>query len=545
MRGAKPSDIEALGPAAVIAILILGTTLTFVAWTNLRRSWQLDVERETQAWASTLSSVVAAEMLRLDTMLRRRAQMWTSRVFDDGALWRDDVAMLLAEAPALLAVLRADPTWQIAGSEDGRSIVRSLFPESRSLVADADAEWIVGPLRAEDGRDVFGFQVRAVREGDDARSVFAVVDADRLLRDILDTRALGHGVTVRVADTEVYRRSADESTRPELAKAAPITVPGGPPWSIEVVPGGSGGAWEDGPAIALFAGLLGSSLMAAAIHYGTLAWRRERVLRATNEALRDEVDVTRRGEAEMKRLSSELEARVAERTAELHETIVELETFNYSVSHDLRGPLGAIINFAAILQEDYRDRIDTTGREHLGRIVTSAGTAVSMMDALLAYSRSGRTELRKAHLDMRKLVEGVYRDLVATHPAYDCCVEIGELPSAYADEAMMRFVFANLLGNACKFTREGETPRVEVSGAVQGDEATYVVRDEGIGFDMRFAEKLFKPFERLHPAGQRAGHGIGLAIVARLVRRHGGRVWAQGAIDKGATFYVSLPVAGA
>src|SRR5262249_6950691 len=250
---------------------------------------------------------------------------------------------------------------------------------------------------------------------------------------------------------------------------------------------------------------------------------------------------TRRGEGVLKELSEALEARVASRTAELHETIAELETFNYSVSHDLRGPLGAVVNFAAILTEDYGDQIDATGREHLQRIVGSAAAAVSMMDALLAYSRSGRTELRKTHLDMRRLAQEVCDELSASSPNLKCAIRIGELPDAFADESMIRFVFANLIGNACKFKPAGEEPSVEVGGGVEGKEVVYFVLDQGIGFDMRFADKLFKVFERLHSSEQFAGHGVGLAIVARMVRRHGGRAWAQGAVGKGSTFYFSLP----
>jgi light-regulated signal transduction histidine kinase (bacteriophytochrome) len=231
---------------------------------------------------------------------------------------------------------------------------------------------------------------------------------------------------------------------------------------------------------------------------------------------------------------------VEQRTAELEDTIVELETFNYSVSHDLRGPLGAVINFAAILGEDYRDRLDEAGQECLTRIVRSAGAAVSMMDALLAYSRSGRTELRKVPLDMRRLVREVLGEI--GRPELTCNVKVGDLPDAVADENMMRFIWSNLISNACKFALPGGQPQVEISGSVAAGEVTYAVRDGGIGFDMRYADKLFKVFERLHPSGDYEGHGVGLAIVARMVRRHGGRVWAHGAVGKGATFFFTVPV---
>jgi light-regulated signal transduction histidine kinase (bacteriophytochrome) len=139
-------------------------------------------------------------------------------------------------------------------------------------------------------------------------------------------------------------------------------------------------------------------------------------------------------------------------------------------------------------------------------------------------------------------VDEVVKELTATTPSLACAVKIGDLPNAVADESMMRFIFSNLISNACKFAREGAAPNVEIGGSVAGNEATYYVRDEGVGFDMRFLDKLFRVFERLHSADSYPGHGVGLAIVARMVRRHGGRVWAQGAVGKGATFYFTVPV---
>ena len=222
----------------------------------------------------------------------------------------------------------------------------------------------------------------------------------RVVKDILDERALGFALAVSAEGHEVYRRDPPNGhATPSLRKTESIVLPNGKPWLLEVTPASDTelASWEQGPAIALAAGLLASGLIAAAVHFGTLSWRRERMLRRVNTALEQQIVDTRRGEGELRELSEALEARVAERTDELNETIVELETFNYSVSHDLRGPLGAVINFAAILQEDYGDRLDATAKDHLQRIVGSASSAVSMMDALLAFSRSGRTELRKTH----------------------------------------------------------------------------------------------------------------------------------------------------
>jgi light-regulated signal transduction histidine kinase (bacteriophytochrome) len=228
----------------------------------------------------------------------------------------------------------------------------------------------------------------------------------------------------------------------------------------------------------------------------------------------------------------------------MQETIEELETFNYSVSHDLRSPIGAVINFAAILQHDHGDQLDESARDCLDRISVSAKVAVSLMDGLLAFSRSGREEIHKVSVDMRDLVEGVRDDLSAADATAGAAIQIGELPDALADPAMIRRVFTNLISNALKFARKGESPSVDVAGYAQAGEVVYFVRDQGVGFDMRYAQKLFGVFERLHSSDEFAGHGIGLAIVSRIVRRHGGRVWAQGAVGKGATFLFSLPEKG-
>jgi len=545
----EDSGVEGLGPVAILVILVLGACLSLLVWKNLNRHWEVEIERQTQWYASSLGDMLEVEFGRLDALLRRRAQVWVTPTFSiDPASSRDGVDMMLAENPAMLAVLRADPSSEIAGSPDGKQILREVLPEARRQEADVDGEFIVGPLRAADGRMVFGVQVRASSDERDKRTVFALFDAQRVVKDILGERALGFALAVSAEGHEVYRRDqVDGYVRPSLRKTESIVLPNGEPWLLEVTPAGDMGlaSWEQGPAIALAAGLLTSGLIASAVHFGTLSWRRESMLRRVNTALEEQIVDTRRGQDELRGLSEALEARVSERTGELNETIVELETFNYSVSHDLRGPLGAVINFAAILQEDYGDRLDATGKDHLQRIVGSASSAVSMMDALLAFSRSGRTELRKTHVDMPRVVQEVCDELAASLPQLKCAVKVGDLPNVFADENMMRFIFTNLISNACKFALEGEPPQVEVGGSLGSNEIVFFVRDHGIGFDMRFAEKLFKVFERLHASDCYEGHGVGLAIVARMVRRHGGRYWAQGAIGKGATFYFTVATTGA
>lgn len=546
---------QGLGPVAILVILVLGASLSLVVWQNVSHRGEVEIERETQGYATALRDVLEAELDRLDGMVRRRTQIWaTSGFLDDPVAWRESAGVMLAENPAILGLMHGDLPLEIVGSTEGQQLLREVMPQARRLTATPDGDFLVGPLMATDGRSILALQVGAAAEGIPRPGVFSIFDAQRLLEDLFDKRAIGFGIRLSAGGREVYRRDwpSDEPSA-SLRKTESVVLPEGEPWQLEAAPASgvaaAGGValarWDQGPAIALATGLLASALIAAAVHYGTLAWRRDRMLQRINQELEKQIVDTRRGQGELREFSAALEGRVLERTRELNDTIVELETFNYSVSHDLRGQLGAVINFAAILDEDYSERLDATAKDYLQRIVKSATSAVSMMDALLAFSRSGRAELNKVHLDMKRVATEVAEQLTANLPELKSAVTVGDLPDAFADENMMRLIFTNLISNACKFTRPGEGAQVEVGGEHGSDEMIYFVRDQGVGFDMRYADKLFKVFERLHASEGFDGHGVGLAIVARMVRRHAGRYWAQGAVGKGATFFFTVATTGA
>lgn len=235
-----------------------------------------------------------------------------------------------------------------------------------------------------------------------------------------------------------------------------------------------------------------------------------------------------------------LEVPVAERALALQRRVEELETMNATMSHDLRTPLASVINFAAILADGYGTIPNGAAHDCLMRISSNARTAVALLDDLLAFSQSGREEMHMGNVDVRSVVENVREDLIGNVAFTRGRIEIAELPHAYADPGMIRRVFANLISNSLKFVKEGEAARIEIGGAIRAGEPVYFVRDQGIGFDMGCVDRLFDVFGRLRPA-EFEGHGIGLATVARLVRRHGGRVWAESAEGKGATFLFSLP----
>ncbi len=252
-------------------------------------------------------------------------------------------------------------------------------------------------------------------------------------------------------------------------------------------------------------------------------------------------DRSERAEAEIVALNAHLETRVLERTAQLEAANRELEAFSYSVSHDLRAPLRAVDGYARILEEDYRDRLDAEGRRVLGVVRGEAQRMGILIDELLAFSRLGRRELRRQKLDMRALAREVFDELQLAEPGRPVELRLGDLPITVADPVLLRQVWANLIGNAFKYTRGREPARIEVSGSVEGDCAHYSVSDNGVGFAMAHADKLFGVFQRLHGEDEFEGHGVGLALVQRIVHRHGGRVSARAEVGVGAHFQFTLP----
>lgn len=245
-------------------------------------------------------------------------------------------------------------------------------------------------------------------------------------------------------------------------------------------------------------------------------------------------EALRKSEHELRLSHDQLEQRVQERTK-------ELEFFSYSISHDLRAPLRHINGYAGILAEEYGNKLDDEGHRLLDVVQNKASLMGTLIDELLKFSRVGRQELKQIPVDMTSMVQTIAAQLLNDNSDRSITFRIAELPEAYGDPILLNQVWVNLIGNAVKFTKQCKEAKIEIGGQWQNGETSYYIKDNGAGFDKQYAEKIFGVFQRLHNNDEFEGTGVGLALVQRIIVRHGGRVWAEGKVNEGATIFFVLP----
>jgi PAS domain S-box-containing protein len=257
-----------------------------------------------------------------------------------------------------------------------------------------------------------------------------------------------------------------------------------------------------------------------------------------------DIDSIRKAEDQLRNYSKDLEQRVILRTEQLEAANKELEAFSYSVSHDLRAPLRSVHGFTKILLEDYEASLDEEGKRICGIISTSATQMGELIDDLLSFSRIGRSSMNPSEIDMKKMAKVVFEGMTSPAERKRIKLKIGKLSGAFGDVTLFGQVWTNLISNAIKYTSKKDNSEINIGSKADEKMITYFIKDNGVGFDMQYAHKLFGVFQRLHSEAEFEGNGVGLAIVQRIILKHGGKVWAEGEVGKGATFYFSLPITG-
>lgn len=280
---------------------------------------------------------------------------------------------------------------------------------------------------------------------------------------------------------------------------------------------------------------------------GTILWTEQRNVPVYDdngqliaiEGIARDITLRKQYEEEILRLNADLEQRVKERTAQLEELNKELESFAYSVSHDLRAPLTNIAGFARLLQEELAGKIEKNIESYITAINDSVKRMQKLIEDLLSFSRMTRTELHHTQVDFTKMIQAIIHEVTIVQKS-TANFEVGNLPVMTGDEAMLRIAFTDLISNAVKFSSKVQQPQIEIGSYENNGKTVIYVKDNGVGFDPKLSDKLFNVFQRLHAEKDFPGTGIGLALVRRIVSRHGGRVWAQSEPGKGATFFVEL-----
>jgi two-component system sensor kinase len=531
-----------------ILIVVIGWVLAGGGWYVLVQANQRELLDGARKASKDATVAIKEDLEQQRRALEGIADLWARFGREPIREWRADASLWLETGSGLSALSWIDldeskPRRAVGGAASTAVYIR----DKAAAQATYPNPQVLGPERDEaEGASYRVFL--PVRSPDEHNGMLvAHVRLEELLGPLFQAQAPGYAIDIYWNGERVFRRGeATQLSRYAWWRADSFVALPFRDTSKE----GSASAWRivhrptdalvaermtNAPHLLLGAGLLLSVLVGRMVHQWRVVSRQARFLEVANRALEE------KGKGLLE-LNLELERRVADRTERLQDVVAELEAFNYSVSHDLRSPLGAVLNLAAILEEEYAGRpLDAQGSELLERIQQAATRATALLEDLLQLSRAGQAVLTMARTDTTELARETFAQACAAEADSDVEFVLEPLPEVYADRTLLGAVFTNLFANALKYSRGCEKRRVRVSGRIEGDECQFEVTDNGRGFDMRFESKLFGLFERLHGDDEIGGTGVGLAMVARIVKRHGGRVWARGELGKGACFGFSLP----
>lgn len=449
--------------------------------------------------------------------------------------------------------------YPLAGNEKaiGHDLLRDPQRRTEALKAIEGRQLtLAGPVKLiQGGVGVIGRLPVFVRGGATGERFWGFATVLMRLEDLLGASNLaqleqhGYAYDLERLNPDTFRWESFARSRHRLS-AEPVNfvfdVPNGK-WRLSVTPAAG---WRTSLVVALDYVLLAVvSLAVAGLIYVLL--RQPELLRAevqkrtaelsdANRRLEDEIRQRTRAEEEVRRLNTGLEQRVRERTSQLEVSNRELESFSYSVSHDLRAPLRHIEGYSRILLDEFSDRIGEEGKQYLERICRSSDRMKELIDNLLKLARFSRWELQMKSIDLSFLARQIAEELQTEEPRRRVEFRIGEKLTVFGDVDLLRVALENLLGNSWKYTGRTENAVIEFDATESDGRRVFFVRDNGAGFEMKHADKLFGVFQRLHSTTEFEGVGIGLATVQRIVHRHGGQIWAKGEMGKGATFYFTL-----
>lgn len=522
-------------------------TLAVALWQALIVQERAQIERIILAQANSLRSEIQELVEPRILALVRMAKRWEVRGRTPRGEWESDAELILAHQPGFQAIEWVDSSFRVRwivpaeGNRGHRDPDLGFDGRRRTTLEQARDRRQVTVTRSvslAEGGKAFLVYVPVFAAGEFDGFMRGVFGLRKLLDTILKDRAPGYAITVLDGDGKVYGREA-EGDRHEARWIREEEIDfHGLTWRLRLSPGPEllAKAQSRLPEVALAVALLLAFLLTLTVHLAQTARLRAIQTEAANRKLENEIAERKRAEAMIRSLNAELEKRVVQVDAANH----ELEAFTYSVSHDLRAPLRAMDGFSQALLEDHADKLDAPGRDCLERIRAASRNLGRLVDDLLQLSRTGRAEIQRETVDLSKLARATSVELRKTSPEREVTFDIAPGVVAKGDPRLLAVVLENLLGNAWKFTGRHPEARIEFGETEADGKPVYYVRDDGAGFDMTYADKLFKPFQRLHSSAKFEGSGIGLATVARIVRRHGGRVWAHAAVEKGTTVYFTL-----